>query len=79
MINLYSLLTFSLHPGLYYKQADNILVLNPQLFCQQIVKKNIHRYNELLNMFFHRCSYKNSCYIELVYNFSVLVLMICIF
>ena len=30
-------------------------------------------------MFFHRCSYKNNCFIELVYNFSVLVLMICSF
>ena len=27
-------------------------------------------------MFFHRCSYKNSCFSELVYNFSVLVLMV---
>ena len=27
---------------------------------------------ELLNMFFHRYSYKNSCFSELVYNSSVL-------
>ena len=27
-------------------------------------------------MFFHRCSYKNSCFSELVYDSSVLVLMV---
>ena len=27
-------------------------------------------------MFFHKCSYKNSCFSELVYDFSVLVLMV---
>ena len=27
--------------------------------------------------FFHKCSYKNSCFNELVYDSSVLVLMIC--
>ena len=27
-------------------------------------------------MFFHRCSYKNSCFSELVYNSSVLVLIV---
>ena len=31
---------------------------------------------ELLNMFFHRCSYKNSCSSKLVYNSSVLVWMV---
>ena len=28
--------------------------------------------NKLLNMFFHRCSYKISCFSELAYNSSVL-------
>ena len=27
-------------------------------------------------MFFHRCSYKNSCFSELVYNSSFLVLIV---
>ena len=27
-------------------------------------------------MFFHKCSYKNSCFSEWVYNSSVLVLMV---
>ena len=27
-------------------------------------------------MLFHRCSYKNNCFSELVYNSSVLVLMV---
>ena len=51
------------------------MALNPQRFCQQIGKKTAKKY-ELLNMFFHRCSYKNSCFSELVYNFSALVLMV---
>ena len=29
-----------------------------------------------LTCFFHRCSYKNICFSELVYNSSVLVLMV---
>ena len=32
--------------------------------------------NKLLNMFFHRCSYKISCFSELAYNSSVLNLLI---
>ena len=45
--------------------------LNPQLFCQQIDQKNTLWQNELLYMFFHRCSYKYSCFSELAYNSSV--------
>ena len=51
------------------------MTLNPQPFCQQIDKKMLKKY-ELLNMFFHKCSYKNSCFSELVYNSSVLVLIV---
>ena len=40
------------------------------------LQKNYPLVNELLNMFFHRCSYKNSCFSELVYDSSVLVLMV---
>ena len=50
------------------------MALNPQLFCQQIDKKSAKKY-ELLNMFFHRCSYKKSCFSESEYNSSVFVLM----
>ena len=53
-----------LKPDFYRQQADNILALNPQLFCQQIDKKSIHWYNELLYMFFHSCSYKTSCFYD---------------
>ena len=45
-------------------------------FLQQIAKKKQLKKYELLNMFFHMCSYKNSCFSELVYNSSVLVLMV---
>ena len=62
-------------PGLHRQQA----ALYPQLFCQQIDRKSIHWSNELLNMSFHRCSYRNSCFIELVNNSIVLALMICSF
>ena len=51
------------------------MALNPQRFCQQIGKKTAKKY-ELLNMFFHRCSYKNSCFSELESKCSVLVLMV---
>ena len=50
------------------------MALNRQLFCQQIDKKYAKKY-ELLNMILHSCGYKNSCFSELVYNSSVLVLM----
>ena len=50
--------------------------VEPTTFLSTNWQKRIHWYNELLNMFFHRCSYKNSCFIELVYN-STVVLMIC--
>ena len=63
----------------YRQEVENILALNPQLYCQQIDKKSIYWYNQLLNMFFHRCSYKNSCFIELVFKSNVPVLMICSF
>ena len=52
------------------------MALNAQLFCQQNDKKKMLKIYKLLNMFFHRCSYKNSCFSELVYNFSALVLMV---
>ena len=52
------------------------MALNSQLFCQQIAKKKQLKKYELLNMFFHMCSYKNSFFSELVYNSSVLVLMV---
>ena len=54
------------------QQADNIFGLNPQLLCWQIDTKK-------LNIFFHRFSYKNSCVSKLMYNSSVLVLMVCSF
>ena len=41
-----------------------------------LTKKMLKKY-ELLNMFFRRCSYKTSCFSELVYNSSVLILMVC--
>ena len=44
-------------PGLYLQQAGT-LPLNPKLFCQQIDQKNTLWWNELPNMFFHRCRYK---------------------
>ena len=47
------------------------MAVNSQLFCQKIDKKMIKKH-ELLNIFFHRYSYKNSCFSELVYNSSVL-------
>ena len=60
-------------PGLYLQQADNILALNVQLLCQKIDKK-YRMAKWTTNFFFHRCSYKNSCFSELTYISSVLVL-----
>ena len=61
---------------MYLQEAGNTLALNPQPFCQQIYKKkNTLWENELLNMFFHRCRYKNSCFGELAHNSSVLELI----
>ena len=63
----------------YRQQAENIL---PYLttFLWTIRQKNrIHWYNELLNIFLNRCSYKKSVFVELVYNSSVPLLMICSF
>ena len=65
--------------GLHLQQADNILALNPQLLCQHIDGKFTQWYNELLNLFFHRCRNKYSCFSKLQYNSSVLVLMTCSF
>ena len=56
------------------QQVGNTLELNPLLFCQQ-TDKNILWWNELLNMFFHKCSYKSSCFSELAYNLSVFVII----
>ena len=41
--------------------------------------KTTHQENEPLNMLFHRCSCKDSGFSEVVYNFTVPVLMICSF
>ena len=59
---------------MYLQQTANALALNQQHFYQQ-VNGDIPWQNELLNMFFPRCSYKNSCYSELAYNSSVFVLI----
>ena len=53
--------------------------IEPTNWQKEIDKTSIHWYNKLLNMLLNRCSYKNSCLNELVYNPSVLVLMICSF
>ena len=43
-------------------------------FVNKLTKNMLKKY-ELLNMILHSCGYKNSCFSELVYNSSVLVLM----
>ena len=50
--------------------------VEPITFLSTNWQKMLKKY-ELLNMFFHRCSYKKSCFSELVYNSSVLVLQGC--
>ena len=39
-------------------------------------KKKMLKIYKLLNISFHKCSYKKSCFTELVYKSSVLVLMV---
>ena len=47
MINLYAVNSFLSYsrkkkdPGLYLQEAENILALNLQLFCQEIQKKKL--------------------------------------
>ena len=77
-LNLCCLLIFNLckdrkKPGLYLQKARNTLASNQQLFCQQS-DKNSHWLNELLNTLFNKWSYKNSCFSELAWNSSALVL-----
>ena len=66
--------------GLYRQQIENILVLSLQLFCEQIenTKKNYSLVQWTAKyVFFHKCSYENSCLNEVKSNSSVLVLLIC--
>ena len=54
-----------------------MMVLNPQLFCQQIDKKLPNgKINCEACFFFHKCSYKISSFSELLYNTNGLVLMV---
>ena len=84
-INLCSLLIIILSndknqkPCLSRQLAEKILALNPKLLVNKLTKANRHWYNALLNMLFHKCSYKNSCFFELVYNSNVLLVMPCNF
>ena len=60
--------------GMYLQPA---LALNQQLFSQQIDRKDqplVAKWTPKY-VFFHRSSYKNSCFGGLAYNFSVLVLI----
>ena len=53
-------------------------ICNIFYLCQEKQKPGLYLKqadNELLNMFFHRCSYKISCSSELAYNISVLALI----
>ena len=53
---------------IYVSKKPCLNLQKPCLYLQQAG-------NKLLNMFFHRCSYKISCFSELAYNSSVLVLI----
>ena len=50
---------------------------NPQqIYVDKVTKKLPTGKINCWTCFFHRCSYKNSCFNELVYDSSVLVLMV---
>ena len=87
MINFCCLLMFILCKGksrslvcISSKQKISWLSKNPQLFCQQIDKKKYPMLKRTAKNDFSQhifCSYKNSCFSELVHNSIVLVLMLC--